>query len=78
MSLVTQVEASIVACAALYQLQACTSPTSCVQTAYNRFKAILRTDSGWDGIGYTRSFDTVAGEWQTVDLPFSEFVPVFR
>lgn len=43
-----------------------------------RFKAIMRTDSGWDGIGYTRSFDTVAGEWQTIDLPFSEFVPVFR
>lgn len=45
---------------------------------HDRFKAILRTDSGWDGIGYTRSFDTVAGEWQTIDLPFSEFVPVFR
>ncbi len=25
-----------------------------------------------------RSFDTKAGEWQTVRLPFSEFVPVFR
>lgn len=43
-----------------------------------RYKAILRTDAGWDGIGYTRSFDTKAGEWQTIDLPFSEFVPVFR
>lgn len=43
-----------------------------------RYKAILRTDSGWDGIGYTRSFDTKAGEWQTIDLPFEEFVPVFR
>ncbi len=43
-----------------------------------RFKAILRTDSGWDGIGYTCSFDTKDGEWQTVELPFSEFVPVFR
>lgn len=25
-----------------------------------------------------RSFDTQEGEWQTVRLPFSEFVPVFR
>ena len=25
-----------------------------------------------------RSFDTVAGEWQTIKLPFSEFMPVFR
>ena len=43
-----------------------------------RFKAILRDDAGWDGVGFTRSFDTKAGEWQTIDLPFSEFVPVFR
>lgn len=25
-----------------------------------------------------RSFDTKAGEWQTIQLPFSEFIPVFR
>jgi Complex I intermediate-associated protein 30 (CIA30) len=28
--------------------------------------------------GARRSFDTTAGEWQTVTLPFSEFSPVFR
>ena len=43
-----------------------------------RYKAILRDDAGWDGVGFTRSFDTKAGEWQTIDLSFSEFVPVFR
>lgn len=43
-----------------------------------RYKIILRADAGWDGIGYCRSFDTKDGEWQTVDLPFSEFIPVFR
>ncbi|KAI8474181.1 MAG: complex I intermediate-associated protein 30-domain-containing protein [Monoraphidium minutum] len=42
-----------------------------------RYKLIVRTDSGWDGIGYTASFDTADG-WQTVDVPFSSFVPVFR
>jgi hypothetical protein len=25
-----------------------------------------------------RSFDTAAGEWQTIRLPFSDFFPVFR
>lgn len=28
--------------------------------------------------GSCRSFDTVDGEWQTINLPFDEFVPVFR
>ncbi|GAQ79922.1 NAD(P)-binding Rossmann-fold superfamily protein [Klebsormidium nitens] len=43
-----------------------------------RFKFIIRTDEGWDTVGYTKSFDTKADTWQTVQLPFSEFVPVFR
>lgn len=43
-----------------------------------RFKAIIRTDTNWDGIGYTLSFDTKQDEWQTVHLPFSQFVPTFR
>lgn len=43
-----------------------------------RFKVIVRTDTNWDGVGYCRSFDTKEGEWQTIDLPFSEFTPVFR
>lgn len=25
-----------------------------------------------------RSFDTKDGEWQTIELPFAEFLPVFR
>ena len=25
-----------------------------------------------------RSFDTEDGKWQTIQLPFSEFIPVFR
>jgi uncharacterized protein YbjT (DUF2867 family) len=43
-----------------------------------RYNLILRTEGGWDGIGYTASFDTRADEWQTVKIPFSRFVPVFR
>ena len=31
-----------------------------------RYKAILRTDPGWDSLSYCLSFDTIQGEWQTV------------
>jgi uncharacterized protein YbjT (DUF2867 family) len=49
-----------------------------------RYKAILRSDAGWDGIGYCCSFVAAkAGGnnddgWTTVRLPFSAFFPVFR
>eukprot|EP00775_Hariotina_reticulata_P012925 gene12925-13053_t len=43
-----------------------------------RYKCIIRTDSNWDGIGYCKSFDSSAGEWQDIFLPFSEFIPTFR
>jgi len=44
----------------------------------SRYKLILRSDPAWDGIGYTASFDTVADEWQTIQVPFAACVPVFR
>lgn len=31
-----------------------------------RYKLIIRTSSDWDTVGYTASFDTVAGQWQSV------------
>lgn len=31
-----------------------------------RYKLIIRTSSDWDTIGYTASFDTENGQWQTV------------
>ncbi|CAA6671485.1 unnamed protein product [Spirodela intermedia] len=43
-----------------------------------RYKLIARTNPGWDTVGYTWSFDTVNGEWQTVRLPFSSLRPIFR
>ncbi|XP_078429247.1 NAD(P)-binding Rossmann-fold superfamily protein [Wolffia australiana] len=42
------------------------------------YKLILRTRDGWDTLGYTWSFDTLDGEWQTVKLPFSSLRPIFR
>ncbi|HCF29670.1 MAG TPA: NADH:ubiquinone oxidoreductase, partial [Cyanobacteria bacterium UBA11049] len=43
-----------------------------------RYKFFLRTDTKWDGIGYSYSFDTVANEWITVQIPFDKLIPVFR
>lgn len=43
-----------------------------------RYKIIIRGDAGWDGVAYCRSVDTVAGAWQTLRVPFSEFTGVFR
>lgn len=42
-----------------------------------RYKLIIRCDAGWDSVGYTQGFNTQPG-WQTVQLRFSDFKPVFR
>lgn len=31
-----------------------------------RYKLIVRTSIDWDTVGYTASFDTVDGQWQSV------------
>ncbi|PMB47611.1 NADH:ubiquinone oxidoreductase [Fischerella thermalis CCMEE 5330] len=43
-----------------------------------RYKFFLRTDTKWDGIGYSYSFDTIANTWIDVRIPFADLVPVFR
>ena len=43
-----------------------------------RYKAILRNEAGWDSPTPCASFDTTAGQWQTVELPWAAFKPVFR
>ncbi|KAG6696206.1 hypothetical protein I3842_09G136700 [Carya illinoinensis] len=43
-----------------------------------RYKMIVRTSSDWDTVGYTTGFDTVAGQWQSIRLPFSSLRPIFR
>ncbi|XP_075667080.1 protein HIGH CHLOROPHYLL FLUORESCENCE PHENOTYPE 173, chloroplastic [Castanea sativa] len=43
-----------------------------------RYKLIVRTSSDWDTVGYTAGFDTVAGQWQSIRLPFSSLRPIFR
>ncbi|TVU33191.1 hypothetical protein EJB05_24979 [Eragrostis curvula] len=43
-----------------------------------RYKLIIRTSTEWDTVGYTASFDTTNGEWQSIKIPFSSLRPVFR
>jgi uncharacterized protein YbjT (DUF2867 family) len=43
-----------------------------------RYKIFLRTETNWDGVGYSYSFDTVANTWIDVTIPFTELIPVFR
>jgi hypothetical protein len=43
-----------------------------------RYKFLVRDENTWDSVAYTQSFDTVADEWITVEVPFAQLVPVFR
>lgn len=43
-----------------------------------RYKFLLRTETTWDGVGYSYSFDTEADAWINVRVPFTELTPVFR
>ena len=43
-----------------------------------RYKIFLRTETTWDGIGYSYSFDTVADSWVDIQIPFTNLTPVFR
>ena len=43
-----------------------------------RYKIFLRTESTWDGVGYSYSFDTVANTWLDIQIPFADLIPVFR
>lgn len=43
-----------------------------------RYQFRLRTDNRFDGIAYSYDFATTAGEWLDVNIPFADFIPVFR
>jgi NADH dehydrogenase [ubiquinone] 1 alpha subcomplex assembly factor 1 len=43
-----------------------------------RYKINLETDLQANGILYRSVFETREGEWQTLRLPFAEFLPTFR
>ena len=45
-----------------------------------RYTWRLTTDARWRGreVAYWADFETVAGQWTTVEIPFATFVPRFR
>ena len=43
-----------------------------------RYKFLMRSDDKWDSIAYSHSFDTEAGIWIDVHVPFSTLIPAFR
>ncbi|WP_460202678.1 CIA30 family protein [Scytonema sp. NUACC21] len=43
-----------------------------------RYKFLLRTESQWDGVAYSYSFDTEANTWINVPIPFADMTAVFR
>ncbi|ABB24376.1 CIA30 family protein [Pelodictyon luteolum] len=43
-----------------------------------RYSFRIRNDDRYDGIVYRSDFQTVAGGWQEVDLPFNAFTASFR
>ena len=42
------------------------------------YKLRLKMGANFDGISYQADFSTKAGEWVSISIPFSEFVPVYR
>lgn len=43
-----------------------------------RYQFRIRTNDGFDGVAYRAFFDTVAGEWHRVEIPFETFRATFR
>jgi uncharacterized protein YbjT (DUF2867 family) len=43
-----------------------------------RYKFLLRTETQWDGVAYSYSFDTEANTWMNVRIPFADTTAVFR
>lgn len=43
-----------------------------------KYQFRIRTDDRFDGVSYRYHFETDIGQWQTISIPFSKFVPVFR
>ncbi len=43
-----------------------------------KYQFRIRTDDRFDGVSYRYHFETNVNDWQTISIPFSKFVPVFR
>ena len=43
-----------------------------------RYQVRLRTNRQFDGVAYMAEFQTRAGAWETIEIPFSEFEATYR
>jgi hypothetical protein len=59
-------------------LSACDGLELRVRGDGKRYQLRLRLDPHFDGVDYRAHFDTEAGQWQRVRLPFAAFEPTFR
>jgi putative NADH-flavin reductase len=50
----------------------------CVKGDGDRYKLLLRSESGWDSLAYSYSFDTIPDTQMLIRVPFTELIPVFR
>ena len=62
----------------LYNLEGYTGITFKVKGDGKRYQFRIRTNNRFDGVAYRAEFDTKAGEWMNITVPFADFVPVFR
>lgn len=67
--------ASLRSAESLYDLSAASSLKLRVLGDGKSYKISLRTDVFFDGVSYQSEFQTEAGTWQEVDLPFESFLP---
>ncbi|MBF0585618.1 CIA30 family protein [Prosthecochloris sp. N3] len=58
--------------------QGCTGIRLRVRGDGHRYSFRIRTDLLFDGVVYRQDFDTIAGRWLDIDLPFGGFTPSFR
>lgn len=42
------------------------------------YKAGLRTDELFDGVFHQAGFSTIKGEWQEIQIPFTDFIPTYH
>jgi NADH dehydrogenase [ubiquinone] 1 alpha subcomplex assembly factor 1 len=61
-----------------YQLDGYAGLSLRVKGDGKKYRLRLRTDDEFEGVAYQASFTTQSEKWIIVQLPFNEFIPVFR
>lgn len=61
-----------------FKLDAYTGVTLRIRGDGKQYQLRLRQDDRFDGVAYRFRFQTTPNQWMTIEVPFSECVPVFR